>query len=454
VGVFCSTMYEMGDLLKIVFGSIAGPLFLISGLVMFIYILSLIKVDPGPIFSVMIALTPIWLPIGLFYITFDRWMYYIQNKFAAENGRSTLRINLPQEVFKSPEAMESVFAQIHNVNTPDNLLQTYIDGKHPLTFSFELVSIGGEVRFYINVPTKKTKNSVEAQLYAQYPGIEVIEEDLDYTDEIKWDPEKYEYMAFHMGKKEDEVFPIKTYIDYGLDKIPKEEQKFEPMAPMLEILGKVKPHERVWVQILATPHVKKNFKNGSLTEIPTWDKKSQATINAILKRDTRPDPDSGEYEKAPMLTIGEREKIAAMERNAGKYAYEVGIRWLYITEKGKFDGDVISPMIRSFSQYDIIGRNGIGVRWRTDFDYNFISDRSGKRKLRLKKYELGKYKDRNYYHQDRKTHIDATKVFSSEELATIFHIPGSSVVTPTMPRITSARKEPPSNLPTGLMTPI
>jgi hypothetical protein len=257
-----------------------------------------------------------------------------------------------------------------------------------------------------------------------------------------------------MGKKEAENFPLKTYIDYGLDKIPKEEQKFEPMAPMIELLGKIKPHERLWIQILAVPHVKKTFKNGYLSEIPTWDKKTKTMIDEILKRDQRIASEEGEYERAPMLTMGERDNIAAMERNAAKYAFEVGIRWMYITEKGKFDGDVISPMIRTFSQYDVIGRNGIGVRWRTDFDYNFISDRSGKRKMKYKKFELGKYKDRNYYYMDRKEKIDDVKVFSSEELATMFHIPGSSVVTPTMPRITSARKEAPSNLPTGLSTPI
>ena len=445
----------MADIFKAIFGSIAGPLLLVLGFLVFAYILNLMNVDAGPIFSVMVSLTPIWLPIGLFYITFDRWMYYATNRFAANQGRTTLRINLPQEVFKSPEAMESVLAQIHNVNSADNLMQTYIDGKHPLTYSLELVSIGGDVRFYMNVPKKKTKNALEAQLYAQYPGIEVIEEDLDYTDEIRWDTDKYEYMAFHMTKKDDEVLPIKTYIDFGLDKLPKEEEKVEPMAPMLEQLGKLKPHERLWVQILIVPHVKKNFKNGTITgEVPTWDKKGIAKINDMLKRDVRPDPGAESFERAPMLTMGERDVIAAIERNISKYAYEVGIRWIYITEKGKFDGDVISPMIRSFSAYDVIGRNGIGVRWRTDFDYNFLSDRSGNRKKALKKSELAYYKSRYYYHRDRKGGIDATKVMSVEELATMFHIPGSSVLTPSLARITSARKEAPGNLPTGLQTPI
>lgn len=443
----------MGDLMKIVLGGMAGPVFLILGFLMMFQLLRILNVDPAPVISVMVALSPIWIPMTLFYVTFEKWMYHVQLKFVHDNGRTTLRINLPQEVFKSPEAMESVLAQIHNVNTPDNLMQTYLDGKHPLTFSFELVSIGGEVRFYINVPTKKTKNAVEAQLYAQYPGIEVVEEQFDYADEIQWNPEKYEMMSFHMGKKKDDVLPIKTYIDFGMDRLPKEEnEKFEPMAAMLEQMSKLKPHERLWVQILAIPHVERNFKNGTLRTVPTWVKKGEDKINEILKRDERvsSDPDDA-FERAPMLTMGERDNVAAIERNIGKYAYEVGIRWMYITEKGKFDGNVISPMIRTFSQYDIITRNGVGVRWRTDFDYNYLSDRSGRRKNAWKKSELYDYKNRYYYTRDRKNWLDKEKVMSVEEIATMYHIPGSSVLTPSLPRIMSTRKEAPANLPTGLI---
>ncbi len=446
----------MGDFFKLVFGSLAGPIFFFGGIFILYSVLRYLNLNIEPIVSVMIALTPIWLPFTLFYITYDRWIYFVRLKFTLSQGRATLRIHLPQEVLKSPEAMEAVLAQIHNVNSPDNFMQAWIDGKTPLMYSLELVSTGGEVRFYINVPAKKTKNAVEAQLYAYYPGIEVTEELLDYTDEIVWNPDKYEYMSFHMGKKaksEDDVLPIKTYIDFGLDKIPKEEEKFEPMAAMLEQLSKVKPHERVWVQFLILPHTKREFKNGHLFETPTWEARAKKKIDTTLKRDAKPvlDPDEP-YERAPMLTMGERDTIAAIERNTSKYAYEVGIRWMYITEKGKFNGDFISPMIRSFSSYDVLGRSGIGVRWRTDFDFNWWSDRSGKRKLALKKRELFDHKIRSYYSYDFKNGVDATKVFSVEELATMFHIPGSSVITPSLPRIMSTRKEAPSNLPTGLGT--
>jgi hypothetical protein len=384
----------------------------------------------------------------LFYILFEQWQLSSRLHFTVDQGRTTLRIKLPQEVFKSPEAMESVFAQLHNPYSCDNLGQAYIDGKHPQTFSFELVSYGGDVRFYANVPTKKIKNALEAQLYAQYPGIEVVEEKVDYAAEVQWNPQEWDMISFHIGKKENQVLPIKTYIDYGMDKLPKEELKFEPMAPMIEHLGKAKPHERVWIQILCTPHIKRTFKAGSLNTTGTWEKEAAEKINELMGRD-KSKLGAEETDSRPVLTMSERDTIGAIERNVGKYAYEVGIRAMYIAKAGSFDAEMIGPLLKSFSQYDIIGRNSVGPRWRTDFDYNWISDHSGQRKIRMKKDELESYKKREYLEADRKTHVDSPKVFSVEELATMFHIPGTSVVTPNMSRVESNRKEAPANLPVG-----
>lgn len=443
----------MGEQIKSILVRFA-PLVLMSiGFMAMYFMFQTLNVNIKPILTVVVALSPIWLPVAVFYITFEQWMWSVETKFSYENGRTTLRIKLPQEVLKTPEAMESILTQIHNVNSPDNLMQTYLGGKHPLVSSLELVSIGGDVRFYANVPTSKVKNTLEAQLYAQYPGIEVFEEKIDYTAEVKWDPESWDMISFHMGKKatgDDEVLPIKTYIDSGLDKQPKEELKFEPMSPMLEYLGKAKSYERVWIQFLLTPHSKRSFKQGKLTPQETWEKKAKNKINELMGRDSEGKRIGlEETESRPILTQSERDTIAAIERNIEKYAYSVAIRAIYISENGKFDPDMISPLLRSFAQYDIIGRNGIGTRWRTDFDYNFIQDMTGARKILAKKNELENYKARFYLPGDKKTFVDAPRIMSVEELATIWHIPGSSVITPNLARVDSVRKEAPSNLPTG-----
>ena len=439
----------MGDLFKALFGSIAGPLFLFLGVGVILYMLSVMNVDFIPILSFIVALSPIWVPVTLFYIFFDRWQDYTGLKFQDDNGRVTLRIKPPGEVFKSPEAMESVFAQLFNSYSRDNLVQTYIDGKRPLTYSFEMANVGGEVRFYANVPRKKTKNALEALLYAHYPGIEVTEETIDYTAEVRNDLEKHDFMAFHFVKKgKDEVLPIKTYIEFGLDRMPKEEEKFEPMAPLIEHIGKCKPHERIWIQWLCTPHVEQNFKNGQLHVKETWDKAAKATIKSIMMGETSKDTENPETPSK--LTMGERDVITAIERNTGKYAYEVAIRAMYITlDKKKFDGDMIGPILRGMSQWDIIGRNGIGLKWRTDFDWPWFTDPSGSKKRYYKRRELDFYKGRNYLPGDVKKFGDAPKVMSSEELASMYHIPGKSIVTPSLSRVESVRRNAPTNLPTG-----
>jgi len=429
-------------------GALLAPLFLFLVFGMMYIAMSAFDVNLEPIMVFVVALSPIWLPFALFQLTFQQWMWSVQIKFAYENGRTTIRIKLPQEVLKTPEAMESVFAQIHNTNNPDNYMQSYLGGKHPLVSSFELVSIGGEVRFYANVPTKKVKNSLEVQLYAQYPGIELVEEKIDYTAEVKWNPEKWDILSFHINKKQDEVLPLKTYVDFGMDKQVKEELKFEPMSPMLEYLGSAKPHERVWIQFLLTPHAKRTFKTGSLRTIETWEGRAAAKVDELMGRDKKR-MGVEENDNRPTLTMSERDTIAAIERNVSKYAYSVAVRAMYITEVGKFDADMISPLLRSFGQYDVMGRNNIGPMWRTDFDYNFFQDFTGSRKRNAKKNELEYYKARYYLPGDKKTFYDKEKLMSVEELATMYHIPGSSVITPNLGRVETTRKEAPANLPTG-----
>lgn len=441
----------MSELISSIGGIIIAPILLLVAFLVMRYTFATMGIDASPIISIMIAVTPIWLPFVLFWLFYEKWMDYTHVKFRVGQGRTTLRIKIPVETFKSPEAMENMLTQVHMIKSADNLMQTYLDGKRPLIMSLEIVSIGGDVRLYINCATKQVKNVVEAQLYAQYPGIEVVEEEFDYTAEITADFEKYDMFSLQMKQKGEEVFPIKTYIDLGMDKLPKEEFKLDPMAPMIEHLSTIKPHERVWVQFLCLPHAKKNINTGHLHAHGTWEHEIQNKIDELMGRNhdkTGP----AELENQPRLTPGERNLIETMERQMSKYAYETGIRWMYITKKGTFDGNIIAGIVRSFAAYDVVGRNQFGVAWRTDFGYSWFQDWSGKRLKRLKVEELNHYKLRQPMHGSGLNLNPSMKMqkMSVEELATVFHIPSSTVMTPGLARIPSTRKEAPANLPTGL----
>jgi hypothetical protein len=414
-------------------------------------------ISTGNVLSVFIALIPVWLPLVLFYLFFNKWMDMVGAAFSLNQGRTTLRVRLPPEVMKSPEAMEFVIAQIHNTANPDNLMQTYRDGKRPLPFSFEIASIGGEVRFYVNVPTKKTKNAFETNLYSQYPGVEIIEEAVDYAAEVPLDYKSagYEIFAAHMGKKKDGIMPLKTYIDYGLDKMPKEEEKVDPLTPMLEVMGSIAPHERLFVQIIATSFRPSSFLNGQMKigEGSSWNAESKDLVNTMMNRDPKTRLPKGKEMKDEegnlvnvALTAGEKDLISALERHSSKYAYNTAIRWIYVNTKGGFNGDLINPVIRMFSQFDS-GSNALGIRWRTDFDYKDLYPGKKRKALEaLKKAELKEYRRRVYYPKGSGDH---PKIFTAEELASIWHLPGKVALTPTLDRVPSTRGEAPANLPTG-----
>lgn len=434
-----------------------GPLAAMIAFSLLIIGLFVLGISTGNVLSVFIALIPIWLPLVLFYLFFNKWMDMVGAAFSLNQGRTTLRVRLPPEVMKSPEAMEFVIAQIHNTANPDNLMQTYRDGKRPLPFSFEIASIGGEIRFYVNVPTKKTKNAFETNLYSQYPGVEIIEEAVDYAAEVPLDYKSagYEIFAAHMGKKQDGILPLKTYIDYGLDKMPKEEEKVDPITPMLEVMGSIAPHERLFVQIIATSFRPASFLNGQMKigEGPKWSAASKKMIDDMMNRDSKTRLPKGKEMKDEegnivnvALTSGEKDLISALERHSSKYAYNTAIRWIYVNTKGGFNGDLINPVIRMFSQFDS-GVNGLGIRWRTDFDYKDLYPGKKRKALEaLKKAELKEYRRRVYYPKGSGDH---PKIFTAEELASIWHLPGKVALTPTLDRVPSTRGEAPANLPTG-----
>lgn len=413
----------------------------------------ILNVSSLSVFSLVALTAPIWLPGITFLIFFEAWMEYVHKKFNLAQGRTTLEIKLPPDVFKSPEAMELVLTQLHQTASPDNHVQTYIDGKMPPTYSLELVSRGGDVRFYINLPKKKFKNLAETQLYAQYPGVEVKELDIDYTAEIPWDKKKYSYFSLHFGLKKADAYPIKTYIEFGLDKMPKEEEKIDPITGMLEALGSIGPGEWYWVQILITANRETDFKTGSLSTKGDWKKDAKKEIVKIIadanaRLGIKEDKVKGTTLSMMNLTDAERKTIDAIQRSLGKNAFDTAIRGMYIGTAQAFNpGERIGALITGWRNYDDLNRNAIGPRWRTDVDWPWWEDRSGHKREHMKKHELAAYKRREYHPEGK---ADTPKVMTVEELATIFHLPGKVAGTPTLARIPSKRGEAPSNLPVGI----
>jgi len=425
-----------------------GSFLAVVGIVFFVVVLGSIGVSQSSVVSWLFYTAPIWLPYLTFILFFNKWVEWVRARNVWTGGRVVLRIMLPPEVMKSPEAMEIFFHQVFLSGAADNLWQVYIDGKHAPIVSYEIVSRGGDINFYITVPEKPAQ-LLKDNLYAQYPGISVQEVSLDYTAEIPNDLDGWDFVSFHMNKKKDSHFPIKSYIDMGLDKLPKEEEKNDPITPLLEAMSTINPGHQMWVQILTKAHRTYNWKEGSLKKGKEWTEDAKATIDKIMQRDPGSKKGSIEEEGNPRLTPGERSGVESMERHLSKTPHDVAIRWCYMSPPdSKFDASNIPKMLRALAQTEVKGGNGIGMKWRTDFNYHWFSDPFGTKLPQLKKAELKEYKRRVLY---PKSSAMGFKTFSAEELATLYHFPGTVALTPTLNRVGSTQGQAPNNLPTGIL---
>ncbi len=200
----------------------------------------------------------------------------VQQSFLNKVGQDTimLEIRLPRIIDKSPEAFEIASHAFRQTGGIGNAYSRVFKGAMPAQFSLEIASIEGEVKFYIRTH-KKFKQLISNNLYSQYPTIEIVEAE-DYTKLIKLDhhtdtnkvnlwgitfktgSDKLTFKEFDKDKKElkDKVVEIKsdfklmkTYVDYKLDKDPKEEYKHDPLTPVLEWLGSLGKNEYGWYQI-------------------------------------------------------------------------------------------------------------------------------------------------------------------------------------------------------------
>lgn len=374
-------------------------------------------------------LWPLWLPPLLGIITWGTWMKFRQAKWWAKQETVVLELKIPREMQKSPLAMETVFAALHRKSGEGTFWDRSILGKFRPAYSFELVSFEGDVRFFVWC-RKGMADAVKTAFYAQFPAMQIFEVD-DYALRMPIDLSRFSVWGLQYALTKKDVYPIKTYVDYGLDKDPKEEVKVDPYANVLEFLGSIRKGQQVWVQIVAQVTTKE-WRDDGIKEIKE--------IREKALKDSKLD----DGQVVTQLTENERRAIDAIDRNTSKLAYDVGIRGLYIAEKDSFDGSVIPGLISIFRQFNSESLNGFKPKGgMTDFsDFPWESNRA---KDEVRKSLLKRYKRRGFF---RAPDIVHTFALSVEELATIYRIPSRTIEVPNLSRIQSSTGEPPSNLPT------
>jgi hypothetical protein len=421
-----------------------------------------------PILYSIYILAAFFIPVFFLFAFVRVWLQYVRAHFILKNPGVLLELKLPKDITKSPAAMEVFFTALFQTGAASHL-ETYWSGKVRPVFSLEMVSIEGKVRFFIYC-RKAFRNIVESQIYAQYPTVE-IHEVPDYTDLVEHNQDNLVMWGTYFIKKEDQVYPIKTYVDYGMEAPIKEEYQIDPMTSVLEYLGSLREGEYAWIQILIRAHKSEGFQEGRFLQEKKekWNKDVKAAIKKIKEGSKSGDEEKGSFQR---LTKAEQETITSMERNLSKFPFDCVIRAFYIAKEDIFNGNLgITGLIGSFRQYSSAHMNNIGLGWFTDHEdfgkdmltlfgwFPPFRNMMRRRRDKMEQSMLQSYKDRVAFDSpfmpahlpfiftkdDPKKYLPF--VMTTEELATIFHFPGNVAATPTFDRILAKKAEAPSNLP-------
>jgi hypothetical protein len=435
-----------------------------------------------------------------------------------------LEIKLPRDVFKNPAAMEILFNSLYQTlgykpNSPfrkrkvkddghghkkkepfwewsrdvrTEFFLTYLSGSMRLWSSLEIASIEGQIKFFLCTP-EKFAEIFKSHAYSQFPGIEInqVEDYLlnfDYNKKVGGKPNIY-VGKYKLAK--DDCLPIKTYVDYGLDKDPKEEYKIDPLLPLLEGMASAQPGESFFYQILIRPTVDEEL----------WKNETKQRMDKILGI-TRVEKEAGKYnpegailkqeKQTVQLLPHEKTELEILERNIEKNGFDCIIRMFYhVQDAEKFHlNRGVFTVVNAMKSFGKPGFNEFKFDTITvDGDTPFLDPTGeyteGKRKwtwflfkLRtgfyhegeglegdwatfksiFRKWWVGKNTEwalsawgelKEYYGmpgQFKHRHDGNVYIFNTEELATLWHFPGKAFGN-TTGRVESVKSEPPTNLP-------
>ncbi|TSC75124.1 MAG: hypothetical protein G01um101430_625 [Parcubacteria group bacterium Gr01-1014_30] len=423
----------------------------------------------------------LWFPAAFFYLWWLSWeVWYPKYKWVV------LEIKPPKEILKPFRAMEDIYSGLWGVIDTPNWREKWCEGEVELGgglwFSFEVVSLGGNIHFYLRIK-EEFRDTAESVIYAQYPDAEITEVE-DYAKNVPQDLPNKDWNLYaedYQFSKED-PYPIKTYSKFFEERpeVAKEEKRIDPMDALLEGLSKVTPDEQLWLQIGCIPLLDRLMPK-------RWITRGKEIRDELAKRPKAKKPKpmieeavdvllvgpSTEKEvKDPFasavefrLTPGEKDTLAAIENKISKHGYSCWIRMVHIFKADKPHLRGRQYTMRSYFQQfmteSLNSINYLGVT-RTRIHYVFPKRRLFMRKRRqFRNYikrvppyypkmtgEPSSFLKLELLGESKGPGLGkGTMVLNIEELATIFHFP-TKIIVPGVPYVEAKKAGPPQDLPT------
>ncbi len=398
------------------------------------------------------------LPIPLAYFAYHMWHHYVSEEFVAGIEWQLLEIIIPQTINKTPLAIETILANAFYHKSQKGLWEEYWQGAVPFFFSLEIVSLEGKIHFYINTPSRVVP-LIKSQIYAQYPQSKVLEVE-DYVFSVPKVGRKtgWSMWGCEWTLEKPDPYPIKTYVEYGLDKVAKDpSEQVDPLISLIEFMSTIGPGEHIWTQLIIRFDKKvypggHNFLEEADLELkklvdPYTETKKDEEGNVLFMQVRPPD-----YLKDEVTSISDKQH---------KLLFECGLRTIYLAKTEVFDQQKRRALRMMYRQYNTGNFNGIkrinatqyNSPWEDPFDIVL-----NQRKNRM----LDWYRFRVFFHPPWQhamqysfplnlfivTDPPQSFVLNTEEIATLFHFPAGVTATPSIKRVETITSKAPTNLPT------
>ncbi|MBI4598783.1 hypothetical protein HY734_01135 [Candidatus Uhrbacteria bacterium] len=376
-----------------------------------------------------------------------------------------LAIDAPRMTEQSPKAIENLFASLHGAYSGFTWKERWVQGRQQTRMSFEIVSIDGYIQFYIRCETK-LRDIIEAGIYASYPEAQISEVE-DYVNTVPsvYPHEEWNMWGSELVLKKPDYFPIRLWEDFEHQMTA---ELKDPLAIVLEQIGRMKPGECFWIQILIRPcdqkwqdggkefikkiyGVKTEVKKSSLEQglialldIPSHVLEQTIGVGLLGMLGAGPEtakPKDDDMWRAFKLTAQEKAEVEAVAQKVGKIGLQAKVRMLYFGRKPVYAKGMRTGMVKGMlQQYQ--GMNGFklyGPQTPKD-DYFWQAWSYGEKQSRITKA----YKKRSF------SVGSEPGILNAEELATLYHFPPINIKAPLVKKTEARRAEPPVGLPIGL----
>lgn len=314
-----------------------------------------------------------------------------------------LLLQVPRTNDKKELAAEQMFASLYGLLTipAQGLFKTTIRER----LSFEIAVINKRIGFYVWVP-EYLKSFVEEQIYAQYPTVQISEVP-DYT--MTPDGAFASRLVTELRYTAPEMLPLKTFQSFEVD----------PLAAITATLAKFEADEEAWLQMTIRPAA------------AHWHRKSEQYI-AKLKGGTKISMTglatvlwTPPTEKTEAVKPAEYDQVRAKgaEEKSQKLAFEIQVRIVYRGNSHLSQARLrLQSIVASYKQFNTTYLNGFEQKRMVDDPYIFGL------------YRARMFNKRGY-------------IANIEEVATLYHLPHTTVETPYILWASSQTAEPPANLP-------